>query len=244
MGHVRKKLVAGNWKMNGSQALLEQFKQELVVPSNVEVVICLPALYAPLGAGSKFNIGAQNISEHDKGAHTGDISSPMLVDLQIQYVLVGHSERRLDHGESNELVALKVKKALQHGLTPILCIGEPLEVREVGAVFSFIQAQLDAVTHVCTDGFFKDVIVAYEPIWAIGTGKTASPEQAQEVHAFIRAHLSQTNELAQNMQILYGGSVNAENASQLFAQTDIDGGLIGGASLKVADFNIICQAAS
>jgi triosephosphate isomerase len=189
-------------------------------------------------------VGAQNISEHEKGAHTGDISADMLNDIGIEYVILGHSERRQDHNESNDLVAQKVLVALNKGLTPILCIGEPLDVREAGEVFQFVQKQIDAVVDLCGTAFFNKAVVAYEPIWAIGTGKTASPEQAQEVHAFIRAHLAQMNDSAQSMQILYGGSVNAKNAAELFAQPDIDGGLIGGASLKVDDFNVICQAAS
>ncbi|WP_371193360.1 triose-phosphate isomerase [Glaciecola sp. SC05] len=243
MSHVRKKMVAGNWKMNGNRALLEQFKQHLIVPDNTDVVLCPPAVYLANAVGSHYKVGAQNISEHEKGAHTGDISCSMLNDLAVHYVILGHSERRQDHNESNELVAQKVKCALNAGLTPIFCIGEPLEVRESGEVFAFVQAQIDAVVNICGNEFFEKAVIAYEPIWAIGTGKTASPEQAQEVHAFIRTHLSKTNSDAQKMQILYGGSVNADNAAELFAQADIDGGLIGGASLKVDDFNIICQAA-
>lgn len=243
MSQVRKKMVAGNWKMNGNQALLTEFQDQLIAPQNTDVVICPPALYLAMASNSHFALGAQNMSEHEKGAHTGDISSEMLRDLCIPYVILGHSERRQDHNESNELIAQKVKRALNDGLQPIFCIGEPLEVREAGDVFAFVQAQIDAVLAVCDDTFFARAVVAYEPIWAIGTGKTASPEQAQEVHAFIRAHLSKSNELAQGMRILYGGSVNAQNAAELFAQADIDGGLIGGASLKIDDFNAICQAA-
>jgi triosephosphate isomerase len=244
MSTTRQKMVAGNWKMNGNLALIDEFKQNLKVPVTADVVICPPATYLPLAKGAHFKVGAQNISEHEKGAHTGDISADMLNDVGIDYVILGHSERRQDHGESNVLVAQKVQHALNKGLTPIFCIGEPLEVRESGGVFSFVQAQIDAVVKLCGDAFFERAVIAYEPIWAIGTGKTASPEQAQEVHAFIRSHLAKSNALANNMQILYGGSVNAKNAAELFAQPDIDGGLIGGASLKVEEFNIICQAAS
>lgn len=243
MNQARKNMVAGNWKMNGSLALLEQFKQQLVVPDAVDVLVCPPAVYLSNATGGPFKVGAQNISEHEKGAHTGDISTAMLGELGVGHVILGHSERRQDHGETNELVAQKVKRALIDGLTPILCIGEPLEVREGGDVFAYVQAQLDAVVDACGSDFFAKSVIAYEPIWAIGTGKTASPEQAQEVHAFIRKHLSKTNDSANQMQILYGGSVNAQNAAELFAQPDIDGGLIGGASLKVDDFNVICQAA-
>jgi triosephosphate isomerase len=244
MSNERKKMVAGNWKMNGNRELLDTFKQHLVVPSMVDVVLCPPAVYLPLAHSDNYAVGAQNISEHEKGAHTGDVSISMLKDINVQYVILGHSERRQDHAESNELVAEKVNIALNNEVTPILCIGEPLEVRDSGEVFSYVQAQLDAVVKLCGDKFFEKAVVAYEPIWAIGTGKTASPEQAQEVHEFIRTHLSKTDALAQKMRILYGGSVNAQNAAELFAQADIDGGLIGGASLKVDDFNVICQAAS
>jgi len=243
MSNERKKMVAGNWKMNGNRALLEQFKQDLTVSDNADTVLCLPSVYLPLASDSQFAIGAQNISEHEKGAHTGDISSAMLLDLGVEYVILGHSERRQDHQESNELIAQKVKRALADGLKPIFCVGEPLEVRESGDVFAFVQAQIDAVLSICNESFFENAVVAYEPIWAIGTGKTASPEQAQEVHAFIRTHLSNSNKLAEKMRILYGGSVNAQNAAELFAQADIDGGLIGGASLKIEDFNAICRAA-
>ena len=245
MSTTRQKMVAGNWKMNGNLALIDEFKQNLKVPVTADVVICPPATYLPLAKGAHFKVGAQNISEHEKGAHTGDISADMLNDVGIDYVILGHSERRQDHGESNVLVAQKVQHALNKGLTPIFCIGEPLEVRESGGVFSFVQAQIDAVVKLCGDAFFERAVIAYEPIWAIGTGKTASPEQAQEVHAFIRDLLRKNNaDIAESTSILYGGSVKGSNAEELFGQPDVDGGLIGGASLKVEEFNIICQAAS
>ncbi|MFC4699086.1 triose-phosphate isomerase [Glaciecola siphonariae] len=244
MSTERKYMVAGNWKMNGNRALVDDFKKNLAVPSAVDVLICPPAPYLSLFDGAEFLVGAQTISEFEKGAHTGDVSASMLADLGVNHVILGHSERRQDHGESNEQVAAKVKLALDSGLTPILCVGEPLSVREAGEVNAYVQQQIDAVLDVCGDRFFDKAVIAYEPIWAIGTGKTASPEQAQDVHAFIRAHLLKSSSAAQQMRILYGGSVNAQNAKELFAQADIDGGLIGGASLKVDDFNIICQAAS
>lgn len=244
MSQQRKKMVAGNWKMNGDLALIEQFKETLKTPSNVDVVLCPPAPYLLKAIGGDYDLGAQNVSEFEKGAHTGDISNGMLNDIGVNYVIIGHSERRQDHNESNELVALKAKAAIDAGIKPIFCIGEPLEVRESGDVFAFVQAQLDAVVECCDARFFEQAVIAYEPIWAIGTGKTASPEQAQEVHAFIREYLASHSEHAQAIRLLYGGSVNASNAEALFAQNDIDGGLIGGASLKLEDFKVICQAAN
>jgi triosephosphate isomerase len=169
----------------------------------------------------------------------------MIVESGCKYVIVGHSERRENPAESNELIARKVKAAIQAGLIPILCIGEPLTVRESGGVFEFVKAQLDAVAKECGAQYIKNSVIAYEPIWAIGTGETASPEQAQEVHAFIRKELAALDaSAAANVRLLYGGSVNAANSKDLFAKTDIDGGLIGGASLKIKDFTTICQAAS
>nr|WP_136252477.1 triose-phosphate isomerase [Ningiella ruwaisensis] len=244
MRFERKKMVAGNWKMNGNADLVKQFMLEINAPENVDVIVCPPFVYLAQFDSQPFALGAQNMSEHEKGAHTGDISAHMLKELGAEFVILGHSERRQDHNESNELVAQKVKHALINGLKPILCVGEPLDVRENGDVFAYVQKQIDAVVSLCSEDFFDKAVIAYEPIWAIGTGKTASPSQAQEVHQFIRQHLAKTNEKAQRLQILYGGSVNADNAKQLFAQDDIDGGLIGGASLKVDDFNVICQAAS
>ncbi|MBT1452025.1 triose-phosphate isomerase [Glaciecola sp. XM2] len=245
MSEVRRKLVAGNWKMNGDRALLNTFIEQLNVPQSADVLLCLPYPYLGLASQNKFSIGAQDCSEHEKGAHTGDVSLQMLQDLSVEYVIIGHSERRQDHNESNAVVAKKMANALSSNIKPILCIGEPLEVRENGDVFAYVQAQLDAVLAQCGDAFFEKLTtIAYEPIWAIGTGKTATPEQAQEVHGFIREYLTQKNAKASQMRLLYGGSLNASNATALLAQKDIDGGLIGGASLKIDDFNVICQAAS
>jgi triosephosphate isomerase len=244
MNEARKKLIAGNWKMNGNRELLDVFAQQLNVPKNVDVLLCLPTPYLALASNVPCHLGAQDCSAYEKGAHTGDISVAMLQDVSAEFVILGHSERRQDHGECNNTVAAKVAHVLRSDITPILCVGEPLHVRDAGDVFSYVQAQIDAVLSACDDTFFDKVVIAYEPIWAIGTGKTATPEQAQEVHHFIRSYLVQKDPLAQKIRILYGGSMNASNAEQLLAQADIDGGLIGGASLKVDDFNIICQAAS
>ncbi|MBF7072638.1 triose-phosphate isomerase [Glaciecola sp. MH2013] len=242
---IRKPLVAGNWKMNGNNELVRDFVKCLEKTSDVDVVICPPSCYLTAFEQAQFSLGAQNVSSFTSGAHTGELSTSMLKECKVSYVIVGHSERRENHGEANDIVASKVKAVIEAGLVPILCVGEPLEVRESGQVFDFVKAQLDAVASVCSNTYIELAVIAYEPIWAIGTGKTASPEQAQEVHAFIRKELAQLNaSAAQSIRLLYGGSVNASNANELFAQNDIDGGLIGGASLKIEDFTAICQAAS
>lgn len=242
----RRQLVAGNWKMNGDKALVEQMQKQLASASleNMDVVICPPFPYLGLFDG-KVKLGAQNISQFDSGAHTGEVSVSMLKDFDCQYVIVGHSERRADNNESNDLVASKVEQALKADLTPILCVGEPENVREDGTLFDYIAAQIDAVLKQIGVSQFANIILAYEPIWAIGTGKTASPAQAQEVHAFIRGFLAkQDANIAAKLVILYGGSVKGNNAQELFSQADVDGGLIGGASLDPKDFSSICQAAN
>ena len=242
----RRQLVAGNWKMNGDKALVEQMQKQLSAASleNMDVVICPPFPY--FGQfDSKLKLGSQNISEFDSGAHTGEVSVAMLKEFNCQYVIIGHSERRADNHESNELVALKVAQVLKANLIPILCVGEPESVREDGTLFDYIATQLDAVLLKVGISQFAEIVLAYEPIWAIGTGKTASPAQAQEVHAFIRGHLAkQDDKIAANIVILYGGSVKGNNAQELFSQADVDGGLIGGASLNPEDFLSICQAAN
>lgn len=233
--------------MNGSRSLVKEFNALMdgVDSTNVEVIICPPSCYLSEFSAPDFALGGQDLSELDNGAHTGDISAQMLQEFNCRYVIVGHSERRDDHGESSELVAKKAAKAISSGLTPIICIGESLETRKAGQLESFLAAQLDALTELMSAETLSKAIIAYEPIWAIGTGVTASPEQAQEVHAFIRGYLANFDSgLAEMMQLLYGGSVKASNAEELFAQPDIDGGLIGGASLKVEDFRQVCQAAS
>jgi triosephosphate isomerase len=242
MSNVRKPMVAGNWKMNGSLALLHTFISELKASPLLDTVLCLPYPYLAAASKASFKVGAQDCSQFGAGAHTGDIAVGMLQELGATYVIVGHSERRQDHNESNIAVALKVQTVLNAGLTPILCVGEPLKVREAGNVNKFVFEQLQAVVDVCSKDFLEKCIIAYEPIWAIGTGKTASPEQAQEVHQFIRTEIVKWNHNAVSTRLLYGGSVNASNAHALFAKPDIDGGLIGGASLKIDDFIAICNA--
>lgn len=234
--------------MNGNNALVTDFVNTLNAEeaNGVDVVVCPPAIYLAAFNGARFSLGAQDVSALDNGAHTGDISVSMVKEAGCNYVIVGHSERREDHGESSELVAQKAAKVLSAQLTPIICVGEPLEVREVGdeAVQGFIREQLSALTSTLSAEELSRSVIAYEPIWAIGTGKTASPEQAQEVHAFIRGELADTDaEVASGMRILYGGSVKPANAQELFEQQDVDGGLIGGASLKSDDFIAICQSA-
>ena len=242
----RQPFVAGNWKMNGSVALAADFNQKLAgLSSRAQVVICAPSVLIHALDKSHFSVGAQNVSHLDNGAHTGELSVDLLKEVGCEYAIVGHSERREDQGESNHLVAQKAQKCVHSGLTPIICVGEPLEVREAGQVESFVTEQLDALTSVMTVAEIKQSVIAYEPIWAIGTGKTATPEQAQDVHEFIRGYFSKVDaELAQGLRILYGGSVKPDNAATLFSQQDVDGGLIGGASLKAEDFISICQAAN
>jgi triosephosphate isomerase len=242
----RRQLVAGNWKMNGDKALVGQMQKHIAAADlkNMDVVICPPFPYLGL-FDSEQKLGSQDISQFDSGAHTGEVSVAMLNEFNCQYVIVGHSERRADNYESNELVALKVEQALKAELTSILCVGEPEEVRDNGTLFDYIAAQLDAVLLRVGINQFNNIVLAYEPIWAIGTGKTASPAQAQEVHAFIRGHLAkQDANIAAKTVILYGGSVKGNNAQELFSQVDVDGGLIGGASLNPEEFLSICQAAN
>lgn len=242
----RRKMVAGNWKMHGDFALVRQFNEQLRQSDLqfVDVLVCPPFPYLHAFAQADFALGAQNLSAQSQGAHTGEVAASMLLENGCNYVLVGHSERRSDQQESNQIVANKAQQAIDAGLTPIVCIGEDLQVRQQGQLFDFLAEQLDAVLDKLGVADFAKSIVAYEPVWAIGTGQTASPEQAQEVHGFIRQHLAkQDAQLASQLRILYGGSVKADNAKALFAQPDIDGGLIGGASLKIDEFIKICQAA-
>jgi len=247
---MRKKLVAGNWKMHGSlaenAALLESLKPAL---AGIEAVVCVPFPYLAQVqsalAGSSIAWGAQNVSEQAKGAFTGEVSASMLLDFGCKYVIVGHSERRSLYGESDELVARKYMAAQAAGLTPILCVGESLEERESGITESVVARQLDAVIKAAGVVSLGKAVVAYEPVWAIGTGKTASPEQAQAVHAFIRGKISALDSsVANKLVIQYGGSVKAANAAELMVQPDIDGGLIGGASLVADEFVAICRAAA
>lgn len=266
-----KKLIAGNWKMNGSLVANELLVSELLAGMKLsggapacDVAVCVPAPYLAqlsslvqrpfIGKNSDIpdvntgkraiELGAQDISCHASGAYTGEISGGMLRDFGVRYVIVGHSERRSYHAESDQLVSLKAKAALAVGVTPIVCVGETLQEREAGQTEAVVKRQLAAVIH--DNGHcISEIVVAYEPVWAIGTGKTATPEQAQAVHAVLRAQLSAASSAAkQRVRILYGGSMNAGNAKELLAQPDIDGGLIGGASLKPADFLQIIASAN
>jgi len=246
----KKKLIAGNWKMNGSLAanegLVKALAQGVGTPA-CDVAVCVPAPYLAqvqsLVAGTPVALGAQDVSQHEQGAYTGEQSAAMLREFGVHYAIVGHSERRQYHAETDELVAAKTAAALKHGITPIVCVGETLAEREGGHTEEVVKRQLAAVIHV-NGHCISEIVVAYEPVWAIGTGKTATPEQAQAVHALLRAQLHHAAaDHAAGIRILYGGSMNAGNAAQLLAQPDIDGGLIGGASLKAPDFLQIIAAA-
>ncbi|MBL3616841.1 MAG: triose-phosphate isomerase [gamma proteobacterium endosymbiont of Lamellibrachia anaximandri] len=250
---MRRPLVAGNWKMNGSiesvRELLEGLKAGAGEVKNAEMAVCPPAVFIPQVqeqlTGSVIAWGGQDLSVEASGAFTGEIAASMLNDFACKYVIVGHSERRTYHGESDELVAKKYAAARAAGLVPILCIGETLEEREQGITEDVCARQLNAVIELEGVEALADGVVAYEPVWAIGTGKTASPEQAQDVHAFIRGRVAEkSGEVAEGLRILYGGSMKPDNAKELIGKPDIDGGLIGGASLKAADFLGICTAAN
>jgi len=246
---MRRKIVAGNWKLQGSRdfaaALVAAIKAE--APARVDLIVLPP--YPYLGdvlahcAGSEIAVGAQDVSAHAKGAYTGEVAAAMLADVGARYTLVGHSERRQYHAESSALVAQKFQAAQAAGITPILCVGERLEEREADQTEAVIASQLQPVLDLVGVAAFANAIVAYEPVWAIGTGRTASPEQAQAVHAFIRSQIAtQDAKIAGLLPVLYGGSVKPDNAASLFAQADVDGGLIGGASLVAADFLAIATA--
>jgi len=247
---MRKILVAGNWKMHGSKALVTELLEGLLAaPSTdaAELAVFPPFPYLAqaqsLLSGSPIAWGAQNLNPVAQGAHTGEVSAPMLLDFGCRYVLVGHSERRTLYGESDEDVAARFAAALEAGLEPVLCVGETLQEREDGLTEAVVERQLQAVLDRCGFEGFRQAIVAYEPVWAIGTGRTATPEQAQAVHAFIRDIFAARDDIiAGQLRILYGGSVNGSNAADLFAREDIDGGLVGGASLKAEDFLAIRDA--
>jgi triosephosphate isomerase len=252
---MRKKIVAGNWKMNktfeeaGILASEVMAMVEDEVKGNVRMVLCVPfpflvSIKNQLGKNTRVELGAQNCSEHEAGAYTGEVSAAMLRSIGIPYVIVGHSERRQYFGEDGKLLARKVDIALKYGLTPIFCCGEPLDVREKNEHEKLVKQQVtEALFHLDAASLEK-VVIAYEPVWAIGTGKTASAQQAQEMHAVIRKHLASKFEqsVADNISILYGGSVNAANAGELFRCADVDGGLVGGASLKSREFTEIIKA--
>lgn len=249
---MRQPMVAGNWKMNGSrranEALLKDIREALSAPLRAEVVVCPPYVYLPqvagLVEGLPVALGAQDVSDQESGAFTGEVSGEMLADVGCRYVIVGHSERRALYAEDDAFTARKFAAARRRGLRPILCVGELLEERESGVTEDVVARQLDAVIDLEGVESLRDAVIAYEPVWAIGTGRTATPEQAQAVHAFIRGRVAEHDAgVADGLRILYGGSVKADNAAELFSQADIDGGLIGGASLKATDFMAICRAA-
>jgi triosephosphate isomerase (TIM) len=244
-----KKLIAGNWKMNGSMASNAALIKALLEGSanwKCLVAFCVPAPYLAqvqnLVKGTSIDLGAQDVSQHEFGAYTGEVSAAMLREFSARYAIVGHSERRQYHAEADAVVALKAQRALAAGVTPIVCVGETLAEYDAGRTEEVVKRQLAAVIH--TNGHcISEIVVAYEPVWAIGTGKTATPAQAQAVHAVLRAQLRAASATAERVHILYGGSMNAANAAQLLSQPDIDGGLVGGASLKAADFLSIIRAA-
>lgn len=250
---MRKPLVIGNWKMNGSAARVDTLLAELTAsdsqPAGVDIVVCPPFVYiqhvAGLASDSSLAWGGQNCAAQNDGAYTGEVSAAMLRDMGCTYAIIGHSERRALFADNDAAIAQKFARLAEQGIKPVLCVGESLEQREADQTLAVIDKQLDAVLTANSLEKWRDAVLAYEPVWAIGTGKTATPEQAQEVHAFIRQRLAQNDaELAQQTRILYGGSVKAGNAAELFGQQDIDGGLIGGASLVADDFLAICKAAS
>jgi len=252
---MRTKIVAGNWKMNKNFQEAKALTSELLgmindeIQGNVKVVLCVPFPYLDavqnmLGKHHRIMVGAQNCSEHTSGAYTGEVAAPMLQSMNIPYVIIGHSERRQYFGENGALLAKKVDIALSNSLTPIYCCGEPLEVRERNEHEALVRKQVEeSLFHLSADALQK-VVIAYEPVWAIGTGKTASAQQAQDMHAVIRQHLAGKygKTVAETITILYGGSVNAGNANELFACPDVDGGLVGGASLKSREFTDIIKA--
>jgi triosephosphate isomerase (TIM) len=249
---MRRRIVAGNWKMHGDRAFAIRLLDEVaaaMAPAGVERLVLPPFPYLAelvgrYGAGG-LAFGAQDLSEHDQGARTGEVSGAMLMDVGARHVLVGHSERRQYHAEDDGLVARKLLAARRAGLAPVLCVGESLEERESGRTEQRLRAQLQAVLDAGGAGALEGAVLAYEPVWAIGTGRTASPEQAQAAHAFLRGEVAARDaRIAGSLPILYGGSVKADNAAALFAQPDIDGGLVGGASLAAADFLAIVDAAA
>ena len=248
---MRRKLVAGNWKMNGSadsiRGLLQGIREGAAAVAGVELAVFPPFVYLGLVeqqlSGTPIAWGTQNLSEHAAGAYTGEVAGPMLRDFHCAYVIVGHSERRTLYGESDQIVARKFAAARKAGLKPILCVGETLAEREQGVTEAVVERQLEAVLDLEGIGAFADAVIAYEPVWAIGTGRNATPQQAQDVHAFIRSKLANLDPtVASQTRILYGGSMKAANAAELLAMPDIDGGLVGGASLEAKEFLAIAKA--
>ncbi len=249
---MRQPFVAGNWKMNGTRAsareLVASIKEGESTITNAQVAVCPSNVYLAdveeLLKGTSISLGAQNLADEEPGAFTGEVAAQMLNDFGCKYVIVGHSERRALYGETDEIVANKVAKAISHGLVPIFCLGELLEERQQNETETVVAKQLDAILALEPGaGALRNAVIAYEPVWAIGTGMTATPDQAQAVHHFIRDRIAaQSADIAASVQILYGGSVKPDNAAELFSQPDIDGGLIGGASLDAASFLDICRA--
>lgn len=250
---MRQSFVAGNWKLNGTLASIRELvaglKSGVEAIEGVDVAVCPPFVYIPevsaLLDDSRISVGSQNMSRQTAGAYTGEVSGPMLKEFDVKYAIIGHSERRASYGETDEKAARKFVAVKQHGLIPILCVGETLVEHERGNTFGVVKRQIDAVLDFFGVEAFEGTVIAYEPVWAIGTGKTATPEQAQAVHEFIRGRIAEcSEEVASRVQILYGGSVKAANAAELFSQPDIDGGLVGGASLDANEFLAICAAAA
>ncbi len=244
------KLMVGNWKMNGSLAANASLMADILAGMdnvNCQAAVCVPFVYLPqlqsFLAGSSVALGSQDVSMHESGAFTGEVSASMLRDFGVRYAIVGHSERRQYHGETDARVASKAQRALAAGITPIVCVGESLAEREAGQTEAVVKRQLAAVIH-ANGHCISEIVVAYEPVWAIGTGLTATPEMAQQVHAVLRSQLQAATAHAERVSILYGGSMNAANAADLLAQPDVDGGLIGGAALKAPDFLSMLKAAS
>ena len=252
---MRQKLVVGNWKMHGSRAQVRQLIEGVATGSvdltKVEIAVGPTLLHIGLAAeicarkgADHLKLAAQNLSAEPQGAFTGEVSAPMLAEYGVNYVIVGHSERREIFAETNQVVAAKFKAAQASGLIPILCVGESLAQRQAGTSAEVVLMQLNAVVEAAGIAALQSAVIAYEPLWAIGTGKTASKEQAQEIHRVLREHIAKSNTaIAQSIRILYGGSVKAANATELFSQADIDGGLVGGASLKAEEFVSICKSA-
>lgn len=248
---MRKPLIAGNWKLNGSReanaALVQGIVNNIEASASCDIMVCPPFVYlrevGELLSGTNVLLGAQNVAIESNGAFTGEVSAAMLKDIGASYAIVGHSERRALYGETDVVVAAKFQAAQAADLQPILCIGETLEEREAGVTMDVVDRQIRAVLDTAGVGAFESSVVAYEPVWAIGTGLTATPEQAQDVHAHIRGVISAANaKIGASLRILYGGSVKGGNAAELLAMDDIDGGLIGGASLDAAEFVAICEA--
>ena len=245
-----KKFIVGNWKMNGSLAANDALMQGILAGVGqpaCDVAVCVPSVYLSqlqglLASQQAIALGSQNVSQHENGPYTGDVSAEMLKEFGVRYAIVGHSERRMHQAETDTNVAIKAKRALEAGITPIVCVGETQRERDEGMTDYIVRRQLAAVTHLVGSSI-TEVVVAYEPVWAIGTGNTATPEQAQQVHAVLRKQLQAATSQASTIRLLYGGSMNASNAAELLAQPDIDGGLIGGAALKADDFLRIIAAA-